>query len=143
MKPTIQDVEIVAPAKEWEKIRVDPRFLELMRLARITNSLSLAYGPLLHTLADQTPQARRDRFAAFFFSAAVLKEGLDTAQSLGRWYHNLPQFKEGFGAILKDAASSALHTELLKKVRNELVFHFDREAIAEGLSHFPAGDARI
>jgi hypothetical protein len=64
---TIIDRQILAPAGRWAEIRTDLRFAPLIRFGRVTNSLSLAYGPLLHTLADQSPRARRERFAAFFY----------------------------------------------------------------------------
>lgn len=77
----LTDIEIVAPHAIWPTIRDDQRFVEIMRLARATNALGLAYGPLAHTLVDQSPSARRERFAAFVYVAALLKEALDTAQS--------------------------------------------------------------
>lgn len=141
--PTFRDWEIIAPRDVWQAIRSDERFIELVRVARVVNSLAQAYGPLIHTLEDQSPAARRNRFAAFFYAAALLKEGLDTAQSLGKHFRHLKQYKEGFGAILADADVQGLRSELLSKVRNELVFHFDRDAIAQGLSQFADSDSRI
>ena len=111
-----EDIEIVAPQAQWLAIRADPRFVELMRLARATNQLGIAYGPLAHTLDDQSPDARRNRFAAFIFAAAILKEALDTAQSLGRWYRDRPQYQEGFGALFKDANVRALRESTSWKV---------------------------
>jgi hypothetical protein len=136
----ILEVQIVALASDWPKIRTDPRFIELMRLARVANSLALAYPALFIPFNDQSPKARRDRFAGLLYSAALLKEGLHTAKSLGRWFRELPQYKEGFGAIFSDPAVQRLESELLDKVRDQLVFHYDRDAIATGLSRLPEGD---
>ena len=98
------EIQIIALAADWPTMRVDPRFIELMRLARVANSLALAYPALFLPFTDQSPKARRDRFAGLLFSAALLKEGLHTARSLGRWFRELPQYTEGFGAILSDPA---------------------------------------
>jgi hypothetical protein len=133
----IEDTALIVPADQWRTVRSDPRFIELMRLARVTNSLALAYGPLLHPLEDQSPRARRDRFAAFFFAAALIKEALAIAEGLSRWFRELRQYREGFSVLLKDPSFIELRENLLKKVRNELVFHFDREAVVRGLARFP------
>jgi hypothetical protein len=143
MQP-LTDIEIVAPHDRWPTIRDDPRFIEIMRLARATNALGLAYGPLAHSLVNQSPSARRERFAAFVYVAALLKEALDTAQSLGKWFRETVQYQEGFGALLRDPAVRQLRSNDLDSLRDKLVFHFDRDAIAKGLGTFPLhGDVRI
>src|SRR5687768_15668374 len=109
MSSSIKDVEIVAPEAEWPRIRDDARFIELMRLARVANSLGVTYPPLAHTLQDQSPAARRDRFAAFLYAAALLTEGLDTAQSLGPWFRDRDQYKAGFAAIFSDPSFQTLY----------------------------------
>lgn len=139
----MNDGEIVVLQREWSKIRGDSRFIELMRLARLTNQLSLAWSPLLNTLSDQSPRARRERFAAFFYAAALIKEGIPIAQGLARWYRELPQYAEGFGRILANAKYMGLYSQQLGKIRNEVVLHADREPIEEGLKHFPDADARV
>lgn len=143
MDRPVQDIHIVALAEEWPAIRDDPRFIELMRLARVANSLSLAYPGLLAPLSDQSPRARRDRFAAFFHAAALLKEGLPIAEGLGRWYRDHPQYRNGFTAIFRDPVAQVLRSHFLDRVRNELVFHFDRDPIITGLSRLPGGEVII
>ncbi len=139
----MKDQAIYAPADRWTSLRTDPAFVELLRLARVVNSLSLNYSALLVPLEDQSPKARRDRFAAFFYAAALLQEGLHTAQSLGQYFRDLPQYKTGFAAILADPDVTTLRSGDLDKIRDELVFHFDRGALAAGLTHFPDGKALI
>jgi hypothetical protein len=138
-----RDEAIYASPDRWKALRGDPGFVELLRLARVVNSLSLNYAPLMASLQDQSPKARRDRFAAFFYAAALLKEGLDTAQTLGKYFRGLPQYKAGFEAIFDDPDIKALRSGDLDKIRDQLVFHFDRDSIAAGLAHFPHGKALI
>jgi hypothetical protein len=135
----VRDFQIFAPAGEWKRIREDPRFVELMRLARAANSLALAWPFLTGPLADESPTARRGRFAALFYTAALLNEGLRTAESLGKWYRNTPQYKEGFGAISANPDLESLHGVLLR-IRNKVVFHFDRQPISTGLTRLPELD---
>lgn len=134
-----EEFQIVALAADWAKIRAEARFVELMRLARLANSLSLVYAPIERSQSDQTPRARRERFAGLFHSAALLKEGLHTVRGLGQWYRHLPQF-EGFVEIFRDPVVSKLESGLLDTVRDKLVFHFDRDAIVTGLDRSPLAD---
>lgn len=135
--PDMKDFQIFAPADVWGRIRHEGRFVELMRLGRAANSLSLAWPFFTAPLDDLSPTARRGRFAALFYTAALLNEGMRAAESLGKWYRDTPQYKEGFGALSADPAIRSLRSSLLARVRNELVFHFDREPVASGLQRMP------
>jgi hypothetical protein len=138
------DVEVVAPRERWLAIRNDERFVELMRLARIANSLGICVLPLTHTLSDLSPSARRNRFAAFCYAGALLKEGLDLAQSLGKWFREWEQYKAGFGVLIADNQVRELKAKVLDVLRNKLVFHFDRDALSAAFAAFPThGDVRI
>jgi len=143
MTEPIQDQGVYAAGELWATLRSDPAFLELMRLARVVNSLTLAYPPILLTLADQSPRARRERFAAMLYAAALLHEGLHTAQSLGQHFRDMPQYKAGFGAILSDPAVRAFRSNVLDGIRDQLVFHFDRKSLSKGLHAFPTGEVLI
>jgi hypothetical protein len=140
---TPDDVQIFAPEADWPRIRDEPRFLELMRLARVANSLALAYKPLMVPVEDQSPEARRERFVGLFYAAGLLWEGLRTAESLGKWFRDLPQFQQGFGELFKDPDVRTLRTTLLDPIRNQVVFHFDRDAVALGLARLPMHDVVV
>lgn len=137
------EVQIVADAETWDRMRREPQFVELIRLARVANALSLAYPPIFLPHSDQSPRARRTRFAGLFYSAALLKEALHAARSLGKWFRDKPQYQEGIGAILSDPKMQVLESNIADKIRDELVFHFDRAAIAIGLERLPTGETVI
>jgi hypothetical protein len=143
MTKLVYDTGIYAPPEIWARLRVDPAFCELLRLARVVNSLSLAYGPLIAPIEDQSPRARRERTSAFAYVAALLHEGLHTAQSLGAHFRQLPAYRTGIATLLGDPDVQALRSELLDRIRDELVFHFDRDSIAEGLTRFPDGEVLV
>ena len=138
-----QDTGIYASPERWKVLRSDPAFLELVRLARVVNSLAGNYAGLLTPLDDQSPRARRDRFGAFFYVAALLQEGLKAAESLGRYFRDLPQFQTDFGALFADPDVRELRSGDLDKIRDQVVFHFDRDCLAVGLSRFPDGRTLI
>jgi len=139
----IRETQIVADAETWARMRREPQFIELMRLARVANSLTLAYPPIFIPHSDQSPRARRTRFAGLFYSAALMKEALDTARSLGKWFRDKRQYREGVGSILADPKVQAFESDIADKIRDELVFHFDREAMAVGLARLPGEETII
>ena len=47
MASTFEETQVIVGPNGWIALRKDERFIELMRLARVANSLSLAYEPLL------------------------------------------------------------------------------------------------
>ncbi|CAG0977210.1 hypothetical protein GPROT1_02015 [Gammaproteobacteria bacterium] len=143
MSLPIVDEGIFVSADRWRELRGDPAFVELMRLARVANALSLFYPPILASLEDQSPRARRERFAAMFYAAALLHEGLHTAQGLGRYFRDLPQYKDEFAAIFDDPVVRSYRSEVLDRIRDELVFHVDRDALAAGIQQFPEGETLI
>lgn len=137
MSDHVVDKGVYASAELWRELRHDPAFVELIRLARVTNSLALAYTPLLSPLDDQSPRTRRDRFSALVYAGALLHEGMHVAQGLGRHFRTLPQYKAGFAVLFGDKAIRTFRSNVLDKLRDELVFHFDRDALSAGLSQFP------
>lgn len=138
-----QDTAIFASGATWASLRQNPAFIELVRLARVVNSLTLSYPPLLGSLEDQSPRARRERFAAMLNAGALLHEGLHTAQGLGQHFRELSQYKEEFAGMFSDPEVRQFRADVLDKIRDELVFHFDRDSLAEGLSHFSDGETMI
>lgn len=128
------DTAIVARGDTWRGLKVAPAFIELMRLARIANQLTLCYPPILAPLADQSPKARRERSAAILFAAAILHEGLHVAQSLGQHFRALPQYQEEFRALLGDRRVVSLNAALLDLLRDKAVCHVDRDLLARGLA---------
>ena len=143
MTEPIEDQGVYANAEIWATLRGNPAFIELMRLARVANSLTLAYPPIFVTLTDQSPRARRERFAAMVYAAALLHEGLHTAQGLAQHFRDMPQYRDGFGSIFADLRIRAFRSQELDRIRDELVFHFDRDSITRGLGAFPQGEVLI
>jgi hypothetical protein len=78
-----------------------------------------------------------------FHAAALLHEGLHTAQGLAQHFRDLPQYKEEFANIFRDTEIRRFRTDVLDTIRDELVFHFDRDSLVKGLSHFPDGETMI
>src|SRR5687768_14722800 len=100
MNQSHRDKGLYASTKRFSALRSDTAFIEIVRLARVTNALAFAYPPLLLTLENQSPSARRDRLTAMLYAGAFLHEGLHVAQGLGQHFRHYPQYKSGFAKLL-------------------------------------------
>jgi hypothetical protein len=143
MSHSYGDKGLYASAKRFSVLRSDPAFVEIVRLARVTNALAFAYPPLLITLENQSPSARRDRLTAMLYAGALLHEGLHVAQGLGQHFRHFPQYKSGFAKLLGDKKVGTFRKKVLDKLRDELVFHVDRKSVAAGVMQFPESETLI
>jgi hypothetical protein len=121
-------------ANEFRAIQKDPRLPPLLALARLSNAMSIAHHGLGTSLKWQSPRAIKERTSAFLYVAGMLHEGLILAESLGKHFRDLPQYREEFATILSDQNVRTLRTRYLKPLRNQAVFHFDRDAAAAALA---------
>jgi hypothetical protein len=79
---------------------------------------------------------RRERTSAILFAGATLHEGLQVAQSLGKHFRDLPQYKSGFAAIQGDPDVQDLRRRFLKPLRDKGVFHVDGRAFGTALDRW-------
>jgi len=62
-----KDAGLFVSEKDWPLPRVNPAFVELIRLARVVNSLTLSYPPLQAPLEDRTPRTRVVHLNPWFY----------------------------------------------------------------------------
>jgi hypothetical protein len=122
-------------AAEFNAIRQDPRLPPLLALARLSNAMSLAHHGLGTSLKWQSPRAIKERTSAFLYVAGILHEGLILAESLGQHFRDLPQYQQEFAPLLADVEVRGLRSRYLKSLRNQAVFHFDRDNVAAALTN--------
>lgn len=127
--------KIICPENKFNKLRREEKFWALLTLARIVNSLHFCQIPALDAQNEDTPSSKRQLTNSFLFACSVLYEGLKVADTLGRYFKELPSFQCGFAALLKDPKTKKLRNTLLKKLRNKSVFHFDSEVAEKGLKN--------
>lgn len=117
--------EVVASADEFRELRLDPCIVPLLRIARVTNALSLGMLGMLRPIEDQSPAGHRVRWSALFYTGALLHEGLQIAEGLAETLRSLPAYRDGFAAIQADPEVQALRRDFLKRLRNQATFHVD------------------
>lgn len=95
----------------------------------------MATPVILLPLSWQSPRIRRDRQSAFLYAAALLHEGLQVAQGLGRYFRDFPAYTQGLGRLLGAREVIRLRSEYLKRLRNRGTFHIDLEVFQAGIAH--------
>lgn len=125
--PELLAWEVVASADEFRALRSDPRIVPLLRIARVTNALSLGMLGMLHPIEDQSPAGHRRRWSALLYTGAVLHEGLQIAEGLAETLRSLPAYRYGFAAIQADREVQALRRDFLKRLRDQATFHVDAQ----------------
>lgn len=92
--------EITLSGEEFERLKQDERFWAVLTLARTVNALR--FVQVAGISEEDTPSAQRQRMNSFLFLGAILYEGLQFAGILGKYFRDIPEFKEGFGELFKD-----------------------------------------
>lgn len=138
----------IGPA-EFEKLKQEERFWQLVALARAVNALRFVHTALLRPdgQADSL-DARRTSFNSFFFNCALLFEALLLVERLSKHFRDVTEFVP-LRDLLKDRNVIELRKSSLAPLRNRLAFHFDEAEIGAQLvksnlaPQFVAGEGPI
>lgn len=131
--------QAVITPDQLEALKSDPRLPPLIALGRLTNALAIAHPLVMRDVRWQSPRMRRERMSGMLYVAALLHEGLGTAQALGAHFRDLPQYKTGFAALQGDREVLALRQRYLKPLRDKAVFHAEVPFAAGALAALPDG----
>jgi hypothetical protein len=75
---------------------------------------------------------------------ALLYESFENVYPvLNKEFNRLVSFKSGLYKIQKDKIRIRYHHTIFKKVRNQVIFHFDSEVIQESLSIYKANSEKV
>jgi hypothetical protein len=120
----------------FESLKSDERFLSLLTLARFTNAIRFCQQSAISASQSDSPSASRQIINSFLFASSVLYEGFLLVERLGKHFHDLDSFKQGFGALLRDKKVIKLRKSFLHRMRNKFVFHFDSDIFKDALGNF-------
>lgn len=127
---------ITCSPETFNRLRSDERFLHLLTLARIVNALHFCIRPVIDVKDSDSPNATRQRINSFLFTSSVLWEGFLSIEKMRRYFKSLPSFMNGFAILLRDKGVASLRNRVLKRIRNQFVFHFNRDAAGHGIKDF-------
>lgn len=127
----------------FKALKSDERFLGLLTLARFVNALRFCQQPVIAARKVDSPSASRQTINYFLFASSVLYEGFLLVERLGKHFHNLDSFKNGFGILLRDRSVTALRRSVLQRMRNKFVFHFNGDVAKDALTNFELPNYRF
>ncbi|HEX9201255.1 MAG TPA: hypothetical protein VF865_16975 [Acidobacteriaceae bacterium] len=137
------------PRERFRALRGELHFRHALVLGRMLNSLRFLEVAYLDSKENEGTGGARQRFAALFFIAAVLFEGLNLLRRIGNSFKENNRWKERVVPILRSGRFDKLFGNSLQPLRNQVVFHFFEDSLAEPLSRmdpesvvFVAGSGR-
>ena len=116
--------KIKADKSQFEKLKSEERFWQLVALSRAVNAMRFVQTALeAHPEDDGSPQALRNKFNSFFFTCSLLYEAIRLLERMRKNFHQRQEFLP-LHAILKDKTATALRKSNLEPLRSQLAFHF-------------------
>jgi hypothetical protein len=125
--------EIYASKEDFDALRNDNQFANLLNLARAVNAVYFCFKSLLDYSGDETPAGQRQHINGFLFAAGVLHESFSVAARLEKHFGERASYRNGFGTLLADPKTQELRQTILKRIRNKLVFHYDEDVAKQTL----------
>jgi len=133
--------EISFPAEHFDRLRCNPQFVATLVLGRMVNALRFCQMAVV-AIADypRTPAFDRQVLASFLFTCGLVVEALDTAKRLSKDLRHLPSFQNWLRPLFRDKTAERLRRGDLNRLREKVVFHFDRNVFELGVAtiNFPA-----
>lgn len=129
------------PVREIEKLKSDSQFLVVLRLCRHLNQINFCMQAVYEASLEMppasrwTPSGRRQWSNSIWFLMAVLHESFRVIPDLGKELRHTEGYQSGFATFFKRTDVADLK-QILKKMRNSLVFHVDLDVIDETLRAF-------
>lgn len=120
--------------RSFRTVRKRESFHTLVALARMVNMLRFVQAVEHSLVKSDTSAYRRQVLNAFFLSSALLVEGMDLVQRIGKHFRHRPEFQNGLGRLLRDPDFKRVVTTKYRRLRKKSAFHFDDDVIEGGLT---------
>lgn len=123
---------------QFEKLKSDPAFWNLVALSRVVNALRFVHDGGEH-FQDNSPESIRFRYGSFLFSCSLIYEASLRINTLGKYFGHMPEYRAMVSPINARDAQELIHGNL-GPVRNSVAFHFGPDDIGTQLQRFRVKD---
>jgi len=134
-----QSQKIMIPNQELAHLKDDEGFILILQLMRFTNQMTTAWS-ITKMLADNPESSQdRNRKVSFLYSCALLYEFFTSKglyPQINQYFSGYKSFKTGLMKINCNKKRIQYHEKYFKKARNKILFHFDKDLVAEKLKTF-------
>jgi hypothetical protein len=118
------DWSVVGDRKVFKRCQQDPKFPFIVALARAVNALNTSHSLIIRSYKVDTPEVVRNRMNSFFFSSALLYEGLVLIRKMKKLFGGEAVYESGLRMLLRNPLVQRLEQMHLNAARNHAVFHF-------------------
>ena len=87
---------------EFQRIRSDPQFRTVLRLARATNAVRFCQLLLIEERDGDRPGTERLRLNAFLYLSSILFEAIEFAKAASKDLKDIPEFQAHFVPLFRD-----------------------------------------
>jgi hypothetical protein len=123
---------------QFDSLKKDVKLLNALRLSRIVNAIRASRSMVTKFINDNTSSGSRDKFEAILYYGAVLYESLKTFHEMKEQFNQLAEYKansEDIKYLCSEFENKSSFTRtILAKIRDKLVFHFDKDVFMKTIS---------
>lgn len=121
------------------RIKNHEMFIAAVQLSRIINSLNAVSRMYMRIPDDGLLANSKDKLEVMLIYGSLLYEGLHEFQRLCSTLHSLPSWSHHQSEVdflnQEMGRSGTMFRKVVQPVRNQVTFHFEREAVVEALEH--------
>ena len=132
--------EVYCYKKEFDLLKNDEKFLNILKLSRITNAIYFCHISAIKTSKEKTPSNSRQIINSLIYANAILFEGVNCAKFLGKFYKDKTEYLNGFAKLFKSQKFRNLYNKYLKNIRNKISFHFDISILGKTIADFDSNE---
>jgi hypothetical protein len=118
------DWTVTCDREAFKRCQQEPKFPYIVALARAVNALNTSHSLIVKSYRVDTPEVIRNRMNSFFFSSALLYEGIRLVRKMKKLFADDDVYQQGLGALLRDPVAQRVEQMHLNPARNRAVFHF-------------------
>ena len=131
--------KIIVKKEYLPSIKHDEKFINSIQLGRILGAIR--YNKIVHAMISKYEEANTSlQLYLLLNHAALLYEGITKFNKAKSDFENLDYYKSNLSQIKKvlneSIDSNSFTNKVLKKIRNKIAFHFDKEVIRKVLGEF-------
>ena len=145
----VEDIKITLTVKikkgYIDALRHSEDFIIVIQLSRIVNSLRSNFRSYLNVSNNDKVIDTKDRIDLLLIHGSMLYEAIHEISKIGKQLTKMKLDKsdlENINIFKKEIGNKSSFTNtVLKRIRNKIFFHFDRDIIADGLKKFDFGES--
>jgi hypothetical protein len=124
---------VLCDEQVFRRCQQDPKFPFIVALARAVNALNSSHSLIIRSHKVDTPEVVRNRMNSFFFSSALMYEGLVLIRKMKKLFGGEAAYESGLRMLLRNPLVQRLEQMHLHAARNHAVFHFLPDKFEEAI----------